>query len=277
MEAGTYPQTPRCSIAVAELSLKERLQPALIDRLLDEERLLTVYELVFQRDELQRLAISERDLVAVIAAQGLSVGALGGEAVLPGSAAEILRLRFSAPHGRVGVAQLNELVLKSPGAPTGIRLKQLCEIEIRNVLNNTMEAAHQRYATARRLREYISRDLSTLLNAASLQMTVDLGSVPHVQRSVLNYGMPSVTGKAASSVNPDRMARVIEGVIRQFEPRLSKVRVAAETAGAGGNQHEISFRIDAELWGQPAPHQVVLRTHIDTESGHVRVNDAVGG
>jgi type VI secretion system protein ImpF len=115
------------------------------------------------------------------------------------------------------------------------------------------------------------------LNAASLQMTVDLGSVPHVQRSVVNYGMPSVTGRAASSVNPDRMAHVIEGVIRQFEPRLSKVHVAAETAGAGGNQHEISFRIDAELWGQPAPHQVVLRTHIDTESGHVRVNDAIGG
>lgn len=262
---------------MAELSLRERLQPSLIDRLIDEERLLTVYELALRRGELHPLGILERDLVATIVAQGLSPGLPDGGAVLPGCAAEMLRLRFSAPHGRVGVAQLNELVLKPPGAPAGIRLGQLCEIETRNVLNDTAEAAHQRYATARRLREYVSRDLSILLNAASLQTTVDLGSVPHVQRSVVNYGMPSVIGKSASSVSPERTARLIKEVIRQFEPRLSKVRVAPETADDAGSLHEISFRIDAELWGQPAPHQVVLRTHIDTESGHVRINDAVGG
>jgi len=42
---------------MAELSLRERLQPALLDRLIDEERLLTIYALSFERARLVRLGI----------------------------------------------------------------------------------------------------------------------------------------------------------------------------------------------------------------------------
>jgi type VI secretion system protein ImpF len=261
---------------MVELSLRERLQPSLIDRLIDEERLLTIYELTFEREELQRLGFQERDLVAVVAAQGLSPGLPGGAAVVPGGAAETLRLRFSAPYARVGVSQLNALILKPPGAQEGVALERLCSITTHNVPNDMAESADQRFAAARRLREHVSRDLAILLNAASLQATVDLSAVPHVQRSVLNYGMPSPTGKSVSSVSLARMAQLIEAAIRQFEPRLTKVRVAPETGVEGKEMHQISFRIDAELWGQPAPHQIVLRTRIDTESGDVRVNDSGG-
>jgi type VI secretion system protein ImpF len=261
---------------MVELSLRERLQPSLIDRLIDEERLLTIYELTFEREELRRLGFQERDLVAVIAAQGLSPALPGGSAAVPGGAAETLRLRFSAPYARVGVSQLNALILEPPGAQEGVALERLCNITTHNVPNDTAESADQRFAAARRLREYVSRDLSILLNAASLEATVDLSAVPHVQRSVLNYGMPSPTGKAVSSVSLARMAKVIETAIRQFEPRLTKVRVAPEAGVESREMHQISFRIDAELWGQPAPHQIVLRTRIDTESGDVRVNDSGG-
>jgi type VI secretion system protein ImpF len=255
---------------MVELSLRERLQPSLFDRLIDEERLLTIYELTFERDELRRLGFMERDLVAVIAGQGLSHSA----ATVPGTAPEALCLRFSAPHGRVGVSQLNALMLKPPGAQDAIPLELLCDIKTYNVLNQTAESADQRFAAARRLREHVSRDLSILLNAASLESAVDLSAVPNVQRSVLNYGMPSPTGKSASSIDLVRTARVIEAVIRQFEPRLTKVRVTPEIGGERQDSQEICLRIDAELWGQPTPHQVVLRTRIDTESGDVRVNDS---
>jgi type VI secretion system protein ImpF len=261
---------------MVELSLRERLQPSLIDRLIDDERLLTLYELTFRRDELQRLGFVERDLVGVIAGQGLRPGVADGAAVVPGTGPELLCLRFSAPHGRVGLSQLNAVLLRPPGAKDAIPLERLCDIRTHNILNRTAESADQRFAVARRLRELVSRDLAILLNATCLEETVDLDAVPFVQRSVLNFGMPWQTGASVSSVRLTRMARVIEATIRQFEPRLTKVRVAPETRGEGKEVHEISFRIDAEVWGQPAPHQIVLRTRIDTESENVRVNDSGG-
>ena len=48
---------------MAQLSLRERLQPALLDRLIDDERLLTCYEFSFQRAELKRLGIPEPEFM----------------------------------------------------------------------------------------------------------------------------------------------------------------------------------------------------------------------
>jgi type VI secretion system protein ImpF len=126
---------------------------------------------------------------------------------------------------------------------------------------------------AGRLRELVSRDLSLLLNASSMETLTDLETLPHVRASVLNFGMPSLIGRMASSVSHDQLARILETVIRRFEPRLTRVRVTPEPSSEGAEIQEISFVVDAELWGQPAPHQVVLHTHIDTGSGKVRVGD----
>ena len=112
--------------------------------------------------------------------------------------------------------------------------------------------------------------------ASSLEATDDLEALPHVRSSVLNFGMPSLAGRAASSVSAAQLARRIEAVIRNFEPRLTKVRVSHDPEGERAQEPEMSFRIDAQLWSQPAPHQVVLHTRINTESGEVHVNDPSG-
>jgi type VI secretion system protein ImpF len=254
---------------MAELSLRERLQPALLDRLIDEERLLTLYALTFERAPLVRLGILEGDLRGALVAEGLTpVPGAGVNAT-----GDLLELRFSAPSGRVGLSQLNGLLLKPPGAPEGVLLERLCDIEARNVLNESAETPEQRFAAGRRLREIVSRDLALLLNATSLEATDDLDALPYVRSSVVNFGMPSLAGRAASSLSSDQLARRIEAVIRNFEPRLTKVRVSHDPESERAQEPEMSFRIDAQLWSQPAPHQVVLHTRINTESGEVRVND----
>ena len=258
---------------MAELSLRERLQPALLDRLIDEERLLTLYVLTFERARLLRLGILEGDLRGLLISQGLSL--VPGAGV--NASGDLLELRFCAPSGRVAISQLKGLLLKPPGAPEGVLLEKLCEIEARNVLNESAETLEQRFATGRRLREIVSRDLALLLNATSLEATDDLEALPHVRSSVLNFGMPSLAGRAASSVSAAQLARRIEAVIRNFEPRLTKVRVSHDPEGERAQEPEMSFRIDAQLWSQPAPHQVVLHTRINTESGEVHVNDPSGG
>ena len=55
---------------MADLSLRERLQPSLLDRLVDDERLLTAFELSTSVAQMQRMGIAEGDFTQILAAQG---------------------------------------------------------------------------------------------------------------------------------------------------------------------------------------------------------------
>ena len=273
---------------MAQLSLRERLQPALFDRLIDEERLLTRYEFTFRRAELRRLGLAERELVAILSAQGLRV--VDGVATVSATDDSHV-LTLTAPAGRVSLAQLKALVIKPPGTAQGgaqgvvqgaskavapgVALQTLCEIVARNVVNASLEAGDLKSVSMRRLRDYVCRDLAALLNSASLDAVVDLSAHPHVESSVLNFGMPSLAGRSARSADPQQIAATMEAAVRRFEPRLSAVRVTAETGEEGNETHVLSFRIDAQLWGHPMPQQLVLRTRIDVDSGNVSLADAV--
>jgi len=260
---------------MAQLSLRERLQPALFDRLLDDERLLTVYEFSFRRAELRRLGIAERELTPILTAQGLRL-AEGADA----ASGDTLRLSFTASAGKVSLSHLKALVLKPPGLPrevaakSGVALQTLCEIAARNVVNNSVETGELKAVSMRRLRDCVCRDLAALLNSASLEAVVDLSAYPNVQSSVLNFGMPSLAGRSARSVDPQQIAATIEAAVKRFEPRLSAVRVAPEVGEEGNETHVLAFRIDAQLWGQPVPQQLVLRTRIDVDSGNVTLSDS---
>ena len=258
---------------MVELSLRERLQPSLLDRLIDDERLLTLFELTVTRGELQRLNLNARDLSEILKGQGLrSAGSEGG---LPGheESQDLLHWRLVAPAGRVSLAQLKSLMIKPPGAPQGVTLQSLCRIEARNVLNTTAESADRRFLSTRKLREYVCRDLASLLNSMNLEQAVDLERYPQVATSVLNFGMPSLAGRSATSVDAQQTAALIEEVIRRFEPRLTHVHVTIDEAREGADGHQLGFRIEAQLWGQPAPQNLVLRTRIDIDSGDVSVTD----
>ena len=258
---------------MVELSLRERLQPALLDRLTDDERLLTLFEITAPREVLQRLELSPRDLAQILTAQGLR--ALESDTATPDAdmAGEVMHWRLAAPVGRVSLGQLKALVIKPPAAPQGVTLQSICRIEARNVANVTAESAERRYVSMRRLREYVCRDLASLLNAMSLDSSVDLARYPHVRQSVLNFGMPSFAGRSATSIDALKTAASIEEVIRYFEPRLTRVRVTPDTGRKGAEGQQLAFRIEAQLWGQPLPQNLVLRTRIDVDSGDVSVAD----
>ena len=155
-------------------------------------------------------------------------------------------------------------------------MQEFCRIETRNVPNGMLESSERRVVSMRRLRECVLRDLTALLNALNLETSVGLERYPRVQRSVLNYGMRALAGLSAVAVDPVQTAAGIAEAIRRFEPRLRKVQVAPE-ARAGQEGQQLSFRIDAELWGQPAPQQLVLSTRIETDTGNVTVSDSGAG
>jgi len=251
---------------MAQLSLRERLQPALLDRLIDNERLLTCYEFEFPREALGRLGIAERELMGALAAQGLRVD----DAVAVASDSGVLRMTLLAPGGMVPLSQLKALVVR------GVALQSFGTVVARNVVNTGAESVEQKTISMRRLRDYVCRDLSSLLNCANLDAVADLELYPQIQSSVVNFGMPSLAGRAARAADPLRIAAAIELAIQRFEPRLSEVRVTPEMGEEGNETHVLAFRIDAQLWGQVAPQQLVLRTSIDVDSGNVSLAEGAG-
>ncbi len=137
------------------------------------------------------------------------------------------------------------------------------------------ESREKRVLSPARLRECVRRDLTWLLNTTHLAALENLDSQPEVQRSVLNYGMPDLAGRTVSSVDARVLERLLVKVIADFEPRLlrSSIKVKIIADSQKMNHNAMCFGIEAELWAQPLPLRLFLRTDIDLETGSVSVTD----
>jgi type VI secretion system protein ImpF len=260
---------------MAELILREQLQPGLLDRLSDDERFLIIVQLTCNMAELRRHRLSPQHLIDFLRPRGFRETAPGsrqGDAL----GADEQDIWLAAPGRSASLQQLRELVIRSPGGAGGGTLQSLCMIHAGTVRNTQVESMERRTFTMRRLREAVFRDLNWLLNCASLDSIDDLHDWPQVSSSVLNYGMPSLAGTPASSIDVRATADRIARAIRNFEPRLTKVRVLPEVRDASTNDFALEFRIEAELWGQPVPQALVMRTSIDLNSGEARLAEAAG-
>ncbi|HND97244.1 MAG TPA: type VI secretion system baseplate subunit TssE [Plasticicumulans sp.] len=135
------------------------------------------------------------------------------------------------------------------------------------------ETREQRVLSLNQLRESVLRDLAWLFNAGNHESVQSLDAWPQVARSVLNYGLPALSGRTASSVDIPALERVLADTIRTFEPRIlpHTPQVRAVVAREQMNHNAIGFEIQGELWAQPVPLHLWLKTEIDLESGNVRI------
>jgi len=140
------------------------------------------------------------------------------------------------------------------------------------------ESRDRRVLSPARLRECVRRDLTWLFNTANLATVLNLDELPEVARSTVNFGMPDLAGRTASSVNIPALEQILRRVIWDFEPRLikSSVRVRVISDDDKMNHNAMAFDIEAELWAQPLPLRLFFRTDIDLETGAVNVVDAGG-
>ncbi|MES9899881.1 MAG: type VI secretion system baseplate subunit TssE [Sedimenticola sp.] len=140
------------------------------------------------------------------------------------------------------------------------------------------ESRDQRVLSMRKLREGVLRDLSWLLNAVNLSAVQDLDEYPEVARSVINYGMPDLAGHTASGVDIHALERLLRQAILDFEPRLMRntVKVRLRLADSQMNHNAMTFDIEGELWAQPVPLHMFMKTEIDLEIGQVTVSDYSG-
>lgn len=134
----------------------------------------------------------------------------------------------------------------------------------------TTEPRENRAATLQRLRDNVLRDLNWLFNAT--QSSIDFNDDPLLVGSVINYGMPPLAGRPASQYDLGELARVLRDVILRFEPRIIAHTLKVSAERAGGDSHNVlGFRIEGQLWSQPIPLEIFMRTEIDLESGMTQV------
>ena len=141
---------------------------------------------------------------------------------------------------------------------------------------HTQEPVENRVLSRNRLRDAILRDLSWLFNASQLSGTESLEGYAEVSRSVLNYGLPVISGQTISSIDPVVLESQVRQAIIDNEPRIlaTSLRVEALMSDSRIDQHnQISFRISGQMWAQPVPLELLLHTNIDLETGRVDVRE----
>jgi type VI secretion system protein ImpF len=251
---------------MADLALNERLQPALLDRLIDDERTVALVHVVADLAALGRLKLPAQALTEILVAQGLSLQ----QREING---DFLEFRFTASRSHASPAQLRSLVVRPPGAPEGVQLQSFATVQSASIPNTELESTERRMLSMRKLRECVLRDLGWLFNSLNLESGQDLDAVPEVASSVLNYGLPSFAGRMASSIDPMESAERLRRAVELFEPRLSNVRVKPQPVAEQDSDGTLDFTIDAQLWGYPLSQQLELHTKIDTMTGDIAVTE----
>lgn len=141
-----------------------------------------------------------------------------------------------------------------------------------------LEPEDARTLTRQALRQAVLRDLGWLLNATGQGDVLHEKRYPHASTSVLNYGLPMLSGQFTSSLQRVSMEQALKRAIAQFEPRILSHTLEVELVMDGSplDSHNcIGLTVRGMLWAQPVPLEFLMRSRIDLEEGRVDIVDAM--
>ena len=127
-----------------------------------------------------------------------------------------------------------------------------------------------------KLKRTVLRDLTWLLNTTCHSTSGQLDLYPEVAKSVINFGIPVVSGQNFSGLDWQELERAIREAILIFEPRILpdtlKVKAVA-TDSPMGEHNLLRFELRGELWSMPFPIELLIRSELDIETGQMTLND----
>lgn len=134
------------------------------------------------------------------------------------------------------------------------------------------ETSRNRTINITQLRELVMRDLGWLLNATRLDAVQSLEGYDEVKKSVLNFGMPGLSGLSVGSVQLSNIASELKAIIEIFEPRFlpGTVSVSARE-GLHTGSNAIVFEIAGSLIPHFAPVGLLLQSELDLDTGQVKI------
>lgn len=137
-----------------------------------------------------------------------------------------------------------------------------------NTLNDSIISKHD-------IQSCVKRDLEWLFNTNQYFPPEDLNELPESTCSVLNFGIPDLTGKTVSGLDMLKLERALMQAIVDFEPRIiQKTLTVKVLANQDNREHNIFvFEIEGEIWAKPLPLHLRLRTEFELENNQVTLYD----
>ncbi len=141
-----------------------------------------------------------------------------------------------------------------------------------NAPDKLEESKSERIIDVHKLRLIVQRDLTWLLNTGSYETLLDVDKYPNVTKSVINYGVQEVAGEIATANRAKVIRRIIHDAIVRFEPRIDpKTLEVVFQIKDDANQSIVSYDIRADLWAQPLPLELYLRSEVNLATGELKL------
>lgn len=133
---------------------------------------------------------------------------------------------------------------------------------------NTQESRSQRVISIQRYRQGVMRDLQWLFNASAHLAhegpgTFSLEDYPHSLASVINFGTRHLFG--VTTPNMRDLERQLVTALYIFEPRIVRDSLKIRSRMEG---NMIALEIEGDLWANPMPEHLQIKTKLDIESGY---------
>ncbi len=122
------------------------------------------------------------------------------------------------------------------------------------------------------LRACIQRDIAWILNDINFEAAVPLDDYPEVKTSVLNQGMPELTGRSLDKATLLRRAVEVTGAVRAFEERLrpDSIKVVFDK-DIVGTDNKLTFAINGEIRNAVDESWIEFKSTVDLDDGHIEV------
>ena len=99
---------------------------------------------------------------------------------------------------------------------------------------------------------------------------------PDACRSVINFGIPSLSGTSWSSLEFPVLEQAIRRSILRFEPRIDEKTLEVKIVNdlsTGMRPTSLRLVIRGQLWNQPVPLELLLSADVDVDTGQTAVRD----
>lgn len=188
-----------------------------------------------------------------------------------------------ATHAALAALLADERLATRPPTEADLAPFAALDTELRTLVNEAIRLERYRRTeqqrvfviSADRLRAACLHDLQCLFNETDGEVELDddlLAELPMVRASVLNYGLPALTGSVRTPEQIVELGRDIARVLERFEPRIRNVRVTRDERPVRASEdgiERVGYLIEGELWGYPYDERLRIRTLLDLDLGRL--------
>ena len=141
------------------------------------------------------------------------------------------------------------------------------------------ESRDRRIVSLQRYKSAVLRDLEMLLNSKKHPLYDNIYEFSEAERSVLNFGILDICGTSVLNAKAAEIESHVKEAIVCFEPRISQRTLSVRMLSVLDSEYirSISFEIEAELWAQPLPDRLFVKTEVDLETGHYKLKGELNG